>query len=219
MKVEIWSDVVCPWCYIGKRRFERALAQFDGAAEVEVIWRSFQLNPDHPKGGRTAHDDYLSAKLGATLEQVRALNDRVIRLATAEGLDYDFDRYQVVNTFDAHRLTHFAKARHLGAEIQERLLRAQLVDGELLDDPETLVRLGVEVGLDADDTHRMLDSDAHAADVRDDLREARELGVNGVPFFVIDRRFGVSGAQETELFLQVLHHAVTQQGGVADPAR
>ncbi|HET7168558.1 MAG TPA: DsbA family oxidoreductase [Candidatus Limnocylindrales bacterium] len=212
MKVEIWSDVVCPWCYIGKRRFERALERFDGAGEVEVTWRSFQLNPDRPKGSRQSHDAYLAAKLGATIEQVQTMNQRVIGLAAAEGLDYDFEHYQVVNTFDAHRLTHLAKAQGLGAAIQERFLRAQLVEGEVLDDAATLIRLAAEVGLAADDAREVLDSDAHAVDVQDDLREARALGVNGVPFFVVDRRFGVSGAQETEVFLQVLGQAQSERG-------
>ncbi len=215
MKVEIWSDVVCPWCYIGKRRFERALERFDGAGEVEVEWRSFQLNPGFPKGERRSHDEYLAAKLGVTMEQVQAMNDRVIGLAAAEGLAYDFDRYQTVNTFDVHRLTHLAKARGLGAEMEERCFRAQLVEGETLDDPDTLVRLAADVGLDADEVRRVLDSDAYAADVRHDLDEARQLGVTGVPFFVIDRRFGVSGAQETDVFVQVLAHARAEQAGAA----
>jgi predicted DsbA family dithiol-disulfide isomerase len=219
VRVEIWSDVVCPWCYIGKRRFERALAQFDGADDVEVEWRSFQLNPDHPSGVRTAHDEHLAAKLGASLDQVRALNRRVIDLAAAEGLAYDFDRYQVVNTFDAHRVTHLAKARGLGEEVQERLLRAQLVEGEVLDDHDTLVRLATEVGLEAAEVRDALASDAWSAEVRDDLQLARELGINGVPFFVIDRRFGVSGAQESDLFLQVLEHARAQSAGAAGARR
>ena len=126
MKVEIWSDVVCPWCYIGKRRFETALAGFDGAADVEVTWRSFQLNPEQPRGARTTHDEYLRAKIGGSPEQVQVLNTRVTALAATEGLAYDFERYQVINTFDAHRVAHLGRVAGLGDAIQERLLRGQL---------------------------------------------------------------------------------------------
>jgi len=207
MKVEIWSDVVCPWCYIGKRRFERAVAAFDGAAEVEVTWRSFQLNPDQPRGARTSHDEYLAAKLGTGIEQVARLNDRVVSLAAAEGLAYDFDRYQVINTFDAHRVAHLGKAHGLDDAVQERFLKAQLEQGEVLDDVDTLVRLGSEVGIPGDEIRDVLAGDAYAADVRADIDEGVALGLTGVPFFVIDRRYGISGAQPAELFRRALETA------------
>ena len=207
MKVEIWSDVVCPWCYIGKRRLERALAEFEAADEVEITWRSFQLNPDYPVGTREAHDEHLARKLGATTDQVHQLNERVVALAAAEGLDYHFDTYVTVNTFDAHRVTHLAKAMGLGLPIHERFLRAQLVEGEVLDDPDTLVRLAAEVGVPEAETRRVLDTDAFAAEVRADIEEARALGITGVPFFVIDRRYGISGAQPAALFLEALRTA------------
>ena len=207
MKVEIWSDVVCPWCYIGKRRLERALAEFEAADEVEITWRSFQLNPDYPVGTREAHDEHLARKLGATIDQVHQLNERVVALAAAEGLDYHFDTYVTVNTFDAHRVTHLAKAMGLGLPIHERFLRAQLVEGEVLDDPDTLVRLAEEVGVPEAETRRVLDTDAFAAEVRADIEEARALGITGVPFFVIDRRYGISGAQPAALFLEALRTA------------
>jgi predicted DsbA family dithiol-disulfide isomerase len=207
MKVEIWSDVVCPWCYIGKRRLERALAEFEAADEVEITWRSFQLNPDYPVGTREAHDEHLARKLGATIDQVHQLNERVVALAAAEGLDYRFDTYVTVNTFDAHRVTHLAKAMGLGLPIHERFLRAQLVEGEVLDDPDTLVRLAAEVGVPEAETRRVLDTDAFAAEVRADIEEARALGITGVPFFVIDRRYGISGAQPAALFLEALRTA------------
>lgn len=214
MRVEIWSDIVCPWCYIGKRRFERALASFPHADEVGVVWRSFQLNPDHPKGARVPLEESLAAKMGATVEQVRAMNARVKAIAAEEGLEYDFDRYNVVNTFDAHRLTHLAKAYDLNAELHERFLRAQLVEGEVLDDPDTLVRLAAEVGVPEAEARRVLESDDFAAEVEADSAELRALGGNGVPFFVIDRRFGISGAQPTEVFeraLAMAHEAATQE--------
>ena len=207
MKVEIWSDVVCPWCYIGKRRFEAALARFAAADTVEVTWRSFQLNPDYPVGSHETHDAYLAHKLGVTPAQVEQLNERVVALAAAEGLDYHFETYVTVNTFDAHRVTHLAKALGLGLPIHERFLRAQLVEGEVLDDPDTLVRLAADIGVPEAETRRVLASDAYAAEVRADIEEARAIGVNGVPFFVLDRRYGISGAQPAELFLEALQAA------------
>lgn len=218
MKVEIWSDVVCPWCYIGKRRFEDALDRFDGKADVEVVWRSFQLNPWHPKGVRESHGASLAAKLGVTMEQVREMNDRVTALAAAEGLDYHFERYTVVNTLDAHRLTHLAKASGLGTELHERFLRAQLVEGEILDDPDALVRLSGEVGLSEASVRRVLESDDYASDVADDIEEASALGANGVPFFVIDRRFGISGAQSSDLLLVALERARDEAATGVRPA-
>ncbi len=207
MKVEIWSDVVCPWCYIGKRRFETALRAFDGRDDVNVQWRSFQLNPDQPRGLRTTHDEYLATKLRTTAEQVHQMNARVVGLAAAEGLHYDFDRYQVINTFDAHRVAHLGQAHGLGDRVQERFLSAQLEQGEVLDDPETLVRLGAEIGIPAQEVRDVLASDAYAAEVQADIDEGYAIGVNGVPFFVIDRRYGISGAQPAELFLQALTQA------------
>jgi len=211
LKVEIWSDVVCPWCYIGKRRFERALEGFDGAAGVEVEWRSFQLNPAHPVGKREPLEASLAAKMGRTIAQVREMNDNVTHLAALEGLEYHLERYQVVNTFDAHRLAHLGKSLAIGPEVHERLLRAQLVEGEVLDEPETLVRLGEEVGIPAADARAMLGSDAFADEVRADIALAESFGITGVPFFVIDRRYGVSGAQPREVFLEVLQNVRAEQ--------
>jgi predicted DsbA family dithiol-disulfide isomerase len=207
VKVEIWSDVVCPWCYIGKRRFESALERFDDKADVEIVWRSFQLNPSHPKGVHEAHDESLATKLGVSVAQIHEMNERVTALAAAEGLDYHFETYTVVNTFDAHRLTHLARVEGVGEEFHERLFRARLVEGEVLDDPDTLVRLGGEIGLSEASVRGVLESDDYASDVAHDIAEARAIGANGVPFFVIDRRFGISGAQESDLFLVALERA------------
>ncbi len=207
MKVEIWSDVVCPWCYIGKRRFERALDGFDRVAEVEVEWRSFELNPAQPRGVHQPIDESLAAKLGGTVEQARALNARVTALAAAEGLEYHFERYQVVNTFDAHRMAHLGRSVGLGDAIHERLLRAQLVEGKILDDPDTLARLAVEVGVPEAEARRVAGSDAFTEEVHADIRLAQEFGITGVPFFVFDRRYGVSGAQPSEVFRQALETA------------
>jgi len=219
MQVEIWSDFVCPWCYIGKRRFEKALAEFDHADEVEVVWHSFQLHPDHPKGVRAPLEQTLAAKIGGTIEQVRAMNDRVKFLAAAEGLDYDFDRYTFVNTFDAHRLTHLANAHGLGAALHERFLRAQLIEGEVLDDADTLVRLAAEVGVPEDEAQRVLASDDYSVEVDEDTRELQALGGNGVPFFVFDRRYGISGAQPTEVFLQTFETAYAAEAQLVSAGR
>ena len=207
MKVEIWSDVVCPWCFIGKRRFETALRAFDGRDDVDVQWRSFQLNPDQPRGARTTHDQYLATKLRTTVDQVHRLNERVVSLAAAEGLHYDFDRYQVINTFDAHRVAHLGMRMASATQVQERFLSAQLEQGEVLDDRDTLVRLGAEVGIPAQEIRDVLAGDAYAVEVQADIDEGYAIGVNGVPFFVIDRRYGISGAQPAELFLRALTQA------------
>lgn len=207
MLIEVWSDVVCPWCYLGKRRLERALAGFEHAGEVEVVWRSFQLDPSHPKGVRQPVHQMLAAKYGGTIDQARAMSERVKGLAAQEGLAYDFDRAISVNTFDAHRMTQLAKAHGRGAEMHERLLRAHLVEGELVDDADTLVRLGAEVGVPADEARRVLAGDEYADAVEEDIREARTLHVTGVPFFALDRRYGIAGAQSVEAFAAALRTA------------
>jgi predicted DsbA family dithiol-disulfide isomerase len=207
VRVEVWSDVVCPWCYIGKRRLERALSGFEHADEVEVVWRSFRLDPSFPRGTRQPVPEMLARKTGASAEQVRAMNARVTELAAREGLVYDLEHSTMVDTVDAHRLTHLAKEYGLGDRAHERLLRAQLVEAQVLDDPDTLVRLGVETGLPEDEVRRVVTGDAYARDVEEDIREARGLGVTGVPFFVLDRTFALSGAQPAETFLAALRRA------------
>ncbi|KUP97867.1 DSBA oxidoreductase [Thermobifida cellulosilytica TB100] len=215
MTVEVWSDVVCPWCYIGKRRLERALEQFEHADEVEVVWRSFQLDPAFPAGVRQPVPEMLAKKTGGSPEQIRRMNAQVTELAAREGLDYRLDRATMVNTVDAHRLAHLAKARGLGDAAHERLLRAQLVEAQVLDDVDTLVRLGVEIGLPEEETRRALRGDDHVEDVRADLAEARALGISGVPFFVLNRAFAVSGAQPVETFLSALRTAYGHARGSA----
>ncbi|HEY2672292.1 MAG TPA: DsbA family oxidoreductase [Rugosimonospora sp.] len=215
VKIEVWSDVVCPWCYIGKRRLDRAIERFEHADEVEVVWRSFQLDPTYPKGVRRPVYTHLAEKMGSSVAQVRAMTDRVASLAAEEGLVYDFDRSVLVNTVDAHRVSHLAKAHGLGGQMHERLLRAHLMEGETLDDVETLVRLAVEVGVPATEVRRVLAGDEYAADVVEDGREAQVLGANGVPFFVLDRRYGVSGAQPVEVFESALRTAYEHAGAAA----
>jgi predicted DsbA family dithiol-disulfide isomerase len=204
VKIEIWSDVVCPWCYIGKRRLERALRDFEHAGEVEVTWRSFQLNPDTPPGTAVPTLDYLAGRFGP---ESAAMTARVAELAKTEGLDLDFGTALTVNTLDAHRLLHLAADLGVGAAAKERLLRAHFTEGADLSDHETLARLAGEVGLDPDRARAMLALTEYDAEVRADLKEARRLGISGVPFFVFDRRYGISGAQPAETFGQALRTA------------
>jgi predicted DsbA family dithiol-disulfide isomerase len=203
--VEIWSDVVCPWCYIGKRRFEQALAEFEPA--VEIVWRSFQLDPDAPAHDDRALIESFAARKGLSESQVRSMFAQVTDVAVGDGLEYDFDRVRAANTFDAHRLLHFAAAHGRQGELKERLLRAYFTEGEQVGDPEVLARLASEVGLDAPEARKALDDGAYGDEVRQDFETARAFGITGVPFFVFDRRFAVSGAQPTEVFTRALEAA------------
>ena len=207
MKVEVWSDVVCPWCYIGKRRLEGALAGFEHAAEVEVEYRSFELNPAAAASEDGPLDQRLADKYGVSLDQARSMNSRVTDAAAAEGLYYRLDLARPGNTFDAHRLIHLAGTVGLRSAMKERLMAAYFSEGRPVADRETLVELAAEVGLEPTRAGVVLNTDEFADAVRADEREAAELGINGVPFFVLDRRYGVSGAQPSELLLQALQKA------------
>jgi predicted DsbA family dithiol-disulfide isomerase len=205
--VEIWSDIACPWCYIGKRRFEAALAGFPHRDEVTVKWRSFQLDPEAPTerpGELAAH---LASKYGSSVAQARARQAQITELAAVEGLDFRFDRARSGNTFDAHRVVHLAAAHDKQDAMKERLMRAYLSEGELMSDHATLARLAAEVGLPAGDIDELLAGDRFAAEVRDDARTGASLGITGVPFFVVDRAFGASGAQPPEVLRGLLEHA------------
>jgi len=207
MRVEIWSDVVCPWCYIGKRRFEAALANFAHKEQVEVIWRSYQLDPDAPTDSQYTVDERLAHKYGVSVSQAAAMNERVSSIAAKEGLEYHLEQAKYGNSFDAHRLIHLAASYGLQHEAEERLFKAYFTEGRTLTDAETLVQLIAEVGIDADQARSVLRSDEYTGDVRADERHALALGITGVPFFVFAERYGVSGAQPVELFAQVLEQA------------
>jgi predicted DsbA family dithiol-disulfide isomerase len=208
VKVEIWSDVVCPWCYIGKRRFEAALDRFEHREDVEVVWRSFELDPEAERtgepGGATEH---LAAKYRVSVDQARQMQQRVADAAAGEGLEYQLAKAVPANTVDAHRVIHLAARHGLQGEMKERLLRAHFIEGEPVGEVDTLVTLAAEVGLDADEVRRTLESQELVEAVRADEAEARGLGISGVPFFVIDRRYGVSGAQPSEHLLEALQTA------------
>ena len=207
MKVEIWSDVVCPWCYIGKRRFEQALRGFAHRDEVEVVWRSFELDPDAPASRDGSYAERLAEKYGTSVPEAQQMIDSMTAAAAAEGLDFHFELARPGNTFDAHRLLHLAAECGVQDAVKERLVHATFTEGEPISDHETLVRLVAEAGLDADQATAVLAGDAFAPDVRADEREARSLGINGVPFFVIDRRYAVSGAQPAEQLQRALEQA------------
>lgn len=204
MKIEIWSDIVCPWCYIGKHRFESALADFPHRDEVEVIYRSFQLDPTAESASGVSTTDMLARKYRISRERAEAMNARVSDLAAKEGLAYHLESARHANTFDAHRLIHVAAAHGRQIEMKERLLRAYFTASEDVGDVETLVRLATEVGLDADETRSALASGQFADAVRSDERRAQMLGITGVPFFAIDEQYGISGAQPTEVFSRAL---------------
>jgi predicted DsbA family dithiol-disulfide isomerase len=207
VKVEIWSDVVCPWCYVGKRQFEAALEQFGHADQVAVEWRSFELDPNSPRSVGVPMSQILQRKYGMTEEQADQANRRMTDLAASLGLEYHLDRVQAGNTFDAHRLIHLAAEHGRGDTMKERLLAAYFNEGRSVGDLDTLAELAAEVGLDADEVGATLHSDRYAADVRGDEARASSLGASGVPFFVIDETYGVSGAQGAEVILQVMERA------------
>ncbi len=205
LTIEIWSDVVCPFCYIGKRELESALARFPHRDSVVVQWKSFELDPDAPAHSTESTYSMLSRKYGTTLEQAKERSNGVKERAATLGLAYDLDGTVVTNSFDAHRLLQLAKTQGKGDAMKERLFSAHFVEGERIGERATLLRLATEVGLTG--AEAMLDSSAFTDAVRADEQEARMFRINGVPFFVFDRRLGVSGAQSSEHFLQALGQA------------
>jgi predicted DsbA family dithiol-disulfide isomerase len=207
MKVEIWSDVMCPFCYIGKRKFENALEQFSHKDEVEIEWKSFQLNPSMKTEPGKNINQYLAEIKGWTIDRAKEMNAHVSKMAEEVGLHYDFDKAIVANSFDAHRLIQLAKKKGKGNEAEENLFKAYFIEGKNIADHATLIELGNDIGLDAEEIKKMLSGNNFAEDVKHDVHEAEELGVRGVPFFVMDRKFGVSGAQAEEAFLNALGKA------------
>lgn len=209
VQVEIWSDIVCPWCYIGKRRFEAALARFPHRDDVEVVWRAFQLDASAPDELAGELVDHLAAKYGVSRAEGQAMHDSMTATAAAEGLTFRFDRARSGNTFSAHRLLHLCADRGLQGALKERLLSAYLCEGEPIGDPQTLVRLAAESGLEAAEVRAVLTGDRYAEAVRADERQAAAFGATGVPFFVVDRRYAVAGAQSADVLLEVLTTAWT----------
>jgi predicted DsbA family dithiol-disulfide isomerase len=207
MQVEVWSDVVCPWCYIGKRKLETALSRFAHADQVEVVWRSFQLDPSIPEGHTEPTLPMLAAKFGGSEDAVRGQLRRVEEIATAEGLDYDLASGVSGNTLLAHQVIHLAAEHGLGGAMKERLLHAHFEEHRSVFDVDALVPLAVEVGLAEDDVRAALADRRFLPAVHEDIETARALGATGVPFFVVDRAYGAAGAQPAETLLQILERA------------
>jgi predicted DsbA family dithiol-disulfide isomerase len=216
LRVDVWSDIACPWCYVGKRRLEAALARF--LAPVEVVWRAFELQPSAPReeDGSQSYAERLARKYGVSVQQAEAMIARMTEVARADGLDLRFDRVRAGNTFDAHRVLHLAHERGVQEAVKERFLRAYFSEGEPIGDPETLSRLAGEAGLDPTEVGELLHGDGFAREVRADEAQAHRLGIEGVPFFVLGGRTGVSGAQPSEVLLGALEHARRELGGAAE---
>lgn len=208
--IEIWSDVICPFCYLGRRNLEQALDGFERRDEVEVVWRSFELDPTSSPDPQGPLVDALAKKYGMSREQAIASQEQIAAASEAVGLTFNWEQAQPVNTFDAHRLIHLAAKHDLGSEADERLKRAYFSDGEVVSDHETLVRLGADIGLPEDEVREMLGSDQFADAVRGDEAQAQQIGVSGVPFTVLGRRLAVSGAQPPEVFTQALQQAFAE---------
>jgi predicted DsbA family dithiol-disulfide isomerase len=208
MRVEIWSDVTCPWCYIGKARFQQGLAEFAHKDEVEVVFRSFELDPSSPEGETEPILELLMKRYGMSEAQARQTDQRVAQNAHAEGLEFRTEGRDSGNTFAIHRLLHFAKTKGVQNELVDLTFRANFAEERSVFDRERLLELAVEAGLERSEAQAVLaDPEAFAEEVRQDVREAQELGANGVPFFVLDRRYGVSGGQPAEVFRQALEEA------------
>jgi predicted DsbA family dithiol-disulfide isomerase len=217
MEIEIWSDINCPWCYIGKRRLEAAMSNFEHADEVTVTWRSFELDPGAPAEIPGNGAAMIAEKYGVPLEQARAMEQNVSEIAAADGLEYELEHARIGSSFDAHRLVYLAKQHGLQDAMEERLFRARFTEGRLISDLETLVELASEVGLDGVEVRATLAGTDLADDVRDDELMAQQLGISGVPMFVVDRAFGMSGAQPAEQLLALLEHAWEAGDGVDQP--
>ena len=220
LRIDVWSDIACPWCYVGKRRMEAALESFPGRDSVRLVWRAFELDPSAPPVRQPeSHAARLARKYGASVSQAEQMIRRMTETAALDGLDLRFDIIRPGNTFDAHRLIHFALERGVQDAVKERFLRAYLCEGEAIGDRSTLVRLSGEAGLDAKEAERVLDSEAFAREVRADEAEARASEIHGVPFFVFAGRYGVSGAQIAETLHHVLERAWREEASsIADEA-
>jgi predicted DsbA family dithiol-disulfide isomerase len=213
LTINVWSDVVCPWCYVGKRRLEAALARFDHKDQVEITWHSFELDPSAPKSyeGQGTQAERLAKKYRMPVQKAEQMMAQMTKTAAVDGIEMNNDRQRGGNTFDAHRLLHWAHAQGRQNELKERLFKGYFTDGEAIAEPNALAKLASEVGLDEEQARAVLLSDQYSADVRADEENARQLGISGVPFFVVGGKYAVSGAQPAEVLAQVLERAWSEQ--------
>ncbi|MGE6378749.1 DsbA family oxidoreductase [Peribacillus muralis] len=221
MKVEIWSDYQCPFCYIGKRRFEEALKQFENKEQVEIAFRSFELNPEAERDIKMTQQEMLMKKYGMSQADVEASSQNLTQQAKELGLDYHLDKIVLTNSFDAHRLMYLAQSKGKENEMNERLFKAYFTEGKHIGDHATLANLAEAAGLDKSEAEAILSGTAFSAEVRGDEQEGSQLGITGVPFFVINRKYGISGAQPIEAFLDTLNKVWAEENPlqmVNDPA-
>lgn len=211
MKIEVWSDYVCPFCYIGKRRLEEALASTGLGEKVEVIFKAYELDPTSPKTSNKLMVDVLAEKYNMSVEEAKGMTENVVEQAKTVQLNYDFANLRPANTFDAHRLAKFAEQENLGAEAAEKLLEAYFVEAKEIGKHEELLKVAEEIGLSKEGTQEVLATDVFSDEVKKDIEEARQIGVQGVPFFVIDRKYAISGAQPAETFANALQKAFAKQ--------
>ncbi len=209
LRVDVWSDIACPWCYVGKRHLEQALARFRHAGDVRIVWRAFELDPKAPRvsDSKVPHLERIARKYGISIAQAQENRDRLVEIGARDGLELDFDKLRSGNTFDAHRLLHLAHERGVQDALKERLMHAYFTEGRTVGDRGELLELAVEVGLGADEVTTVLETDKYAAEVRGDEALAEQLGISGVPFFVMAGKLGVSGAQPATVLLQALEQA------------
>ena len=217
MRIDVWSDILCPFCHLGRRHLQLALEQFEHGDEVGVVWHSFQLDRTAPAVDDTPAVDRVAQKYGVPREQMVAQHERMAADAAAVGLDFQWESLRGGNSYDAHRLIHLARALGREDEVTERVMRAWYTEGESIGDPETLVRLGVEAGLDEATVRDLLAGDDHGIDVRTDLALANQIGITSVPTFVLDQKFGVSGAQPVEVMLNAVRQVWDLQGTEPEP--
>lgn len=210
MKVDIWSDIRCPFCFVGKRKFEKALGKFSNSADVQVNWHSFQLDPDLKTQPERDPFEFFSEAKRISVEQAKLMHDHARNAGKEAGIDFNFENQKIANSFKGHLLIQLAKTKNLANEIEEALFTAQFIDAKNIDDEATLIEIGKSVGLDEVEIKNALNSDDFGYKVNEDIQMARYLGINSVPFFVFNDKYGVSGAQQPELFQEVLEKSFAE---------